>query len=242
MLQKATGIVLHTTKYNDKSFIADVYTRERGRVSFIAPTPKSRHSTIKNSLFQPFSIINIDADFRTTRELNRIKQAQIVCSFTSIPFDQYKTTIVFFISEFLTYALREEQQNIRLFEYLKHSICWLDNCKTSYANFHIVFLIHLSSFLGFYPNFENYEPHDYFDLKESCYTKSKPVYDLYLDSEETEKIHNLTRINYNNMHLFKMNRVQRNRCIEIIIAYYQLHLPNFPKMKSLDVLRSCFDF
>ena len=42
------------------------------------------------------------------------------------------------------------------------------------------------------------------------------------------------------MHLFAMSRAERNRCLTIINDYYRLHLPNFPLLKSLDVLKELF--
>ena len=44
-----------------------------------------------------------------------------------------------------------------LFAYLIHSIRWLDECENrSFANFHLVFLMRLSRFLGLYPNVDDY--------------------------------------------------------------------------------------
>ena len=39
------------------------------------------------------------------------------------------------------------------------------------------------------------------------------------------------------MHLFRMTRQQRSRCVDVILAYYRLHVPDFPDMKTLEVLR-----
>ena len=50
----------------------------------------------------------------------------------------------------------------------------------------------------------------------------------------------LMRMNYETMHLFAMSRTERNRCLEIILRYYRLHLPGFPELKSPDVLRELF--
>ena len=47
-------------------------------------------------------------------------------------------------------------------------------------------------------------------------------------------------MNYKTMHLFGMNRTERNRCLDIICQYYRLHLPNFTELKSLPVLQALF--
>lgn len=37
-----------------------------------------------------------------------------------------------------------------------------------------------------------------------------------------------------------MSRQERNRCLVIMNDYYRLHLPDFPVLKSLDVLKELF--
>ncbi len=59
--------------------------------------------------------------------------------------------------------------------------------------------------------------------------------------DEASRINILMRMNYETMHLFAMSRAEpRNRCLTIINDYYRLHLPHFPLLKSLDVLRELF--
>jgi DNA repair protein RecO (recombination protein O) len=101
--------------------------------------------------------------------------------------------------------------------------------------------MHLSRFLGFYPNISEYHEGDFFDLLNSCYVKVRPTGGNFLQPEEATQINLLMRMNYNNMHLFSMSRAQRSRCIEVILTYYRIHLPEFPELKSLDVLRELFD-
>lgn len=241
MLQKSEGIVLHLIKYNDTSNIVDVYTSLYGRTTLLVPISKSRRSMFKSALFQPLALVTIEADFRANRILNRIKEAKLSYPFSSIPFDRSKTTIAFFLAEFMLHSLREEVENKPLFEYLKNSILWLDNCSANFSNFHLVFMMHLSWFLGFYPNLTGYKKGDYFDLQNSCYTSLPMTGQSFLKPDEAYRINTLMRMNYNNMHLFAMNRNQRNRCIEILLSYYRIHLPEFPELKSVEVLREVFD-
>ena len=83
-------------------------------------------------------------------------------------------SIALFLSEFLYRAIREEAENRPLFAYLQHSIIWLDECGEGFANFHLVFLMRLSRFLGLYPNLEDYHTGDYFDLLNACFTSIRP--------------------------------------------------------------------
>ena len=47
----------------------------------------------------------------------------------------------------------------------------------------------------------------------------------------------LLRMNVRNMHSFRLNRQQRNRILDILTAYYKLHVPEFRDLRSLAVLR-----
>ena len=71
--------------------------------------------------------------------------------FSSIPFDAHKLGIALFMAEFVTYATRSEQQNHDLFLFVENSVMWLDTCVSSFANFHIVFMLHMTRFVGFFP-------------------------------------------------------------------------------------------
>jgi DNA repair protein RecO (recombination protein O) len=241
MLQKNIGVVLHSTKYNDTSNIVEIYTELSGRASFLVNLPRSKKSAVKSVLFQPLSIIELEADYRPTSTLHRVKEAKSYYPFSSLPYDPYKSAIALFIAEFLYRAVHEETENRPLFAYLVYSIQWLDEQKSGFANFHLVFLMRLSRFLGLYPNLEDYHDGDYFDLQNACFTTRKPFHNSFIQPDEASRLVKLMRMNFDTMHLFEMSRVERSRCLLIIIDYYRLHLPEFPALKSLDILKELFD-
>ena len=173
-------------------------------------------------------------------QLQKLSDVRLAAPFLSIPFDPYKLSISLFVAEFLYYALRSEQRNELLFDYLENSILWLDGQDGHYANFHLVFLMRLSRFLGFYPNLEDYKSGDYFDLRESVFLSSPPVHRDFLFPEEAEKVQLMMRMDFSTMHLFKMSHQERNRLLEVSLTYYRLHLPDFPEMKSVGVLQELY--
>ena len=217
MLQKYTGIVLHTVKYNDKSNIIHIYTETEGEMSFLVPLPRSRKATVKSVLFQPLSIVEFEAEIRPKTGLHPIKEARMWYLFHTLPYNPYKSAIAMFLAEFLFRALKEEAENRPLFAYLIHS-----------------------RFLGLYPNTENYTDGCYFDLMNACFSPSKPLHGMFVRPEEAAQIRTLLRMNYDTMHLFSMSRRERNRCLDIMDEYYRLHLPDFPELKSLTVLQELF--
>ncbi len=241
MFQKTLGIVLHTIRYNDSSDIVDMYTGLHGRVSYLVKLPRTKKAAVKSVLFQPLSLVEFEVDYRPTVSLQRIVEAKFYYPFRSLPFDPCKSAIGLFIAEFLYRALREESENRPLFAYLLYSIQWLDTIECGFANFHLVFLMRLSKFLGLYPNVEGYRPGDYFDLQNACFVSGHPLHRCYIDKEESARLLRLMRMNYETMGLFRMNRAERNRCLSVICDYYRLHLPDFPELKSLEILSQLFD-
>ena len=241
MLTKTQAIMLHAIKYGETRLIVDMFTRAHGKLSFIVSLPKSPKSKVKKQYFQPLTMLEIETDVRPKVQLQKLADVRLSTAYTSIPFDFSKLSISLFMAEFLYHALRGEQQNVPLYDYVANSILWLDSQESNYANFHLVFLMRLSRFLGFYPNLENYKPGDYFDLRESIFTPQPPVHHDYLMPLEAEKIQLMMRMDWATMHLFQMSHTERNRLLEVALSYYRLHLPDFPELKSVSVLQELFD-
>lgn len=240
MLAKTQAIVLRSLKYGEAKMIVDMFTRSHGRLSFIVSIPKSAKSKIKKQFFQPLSLLEIEADVRPKSQLQKLADARLSHPYSSIPFDPHKLAIALFVSEFLYHALRSEQQNAPLFDYVANGVRWLDGQEAHFANFHLVFLMRLSRFLGFYPNIEHYETGEYFDLRESIFVTHPPIHRDFLYPHEAEKIRLLMRMDFPTMHLFRMSHQDRNRLLEVSLAYYRLHLPDFPELRSLSVLQELY--
>ena len=240
MLTKTQAIVLHSLKYGETRLIVDMFTRSQGRQSFIVSIPKSVKGKIKKQLFQPLTLLEIESDLRPKLQLQKLSDVRLASPFSSIPFDSNKLSISLFIAEFLYYALRSEQHNEPLFDYIVNSIQWLDAQTDRFANFHLVFLMRLSRFLGFYPNLDHYQTGDYFDLRESVFLSTPPVHRDFLHPQEAEKIQLMMRMDFPTMHLFRMSHQERNRLLEVSLIYYRLHLPDFPELKSVSVLQELY--
>ena len=240
MLTKTQAIVLHSIKYGETRLIVDMFTRSHGRLSFIVNIPKSAKAKVKKQLFQPLTLLEIEADIRQKVQLLKLKDMRLAVPFLSIPFHPHKLAISLFMAEFLYYALRSEQRNELLYDYLENSFLWLDGQDGHFANFHLVFLMRLSRFLGFYPNLDDYVAGDYFDLRESVFLSLPPVHHDFLYPEEAGKVQLMMRMDYPTMHLFRLSHQERNRLLEVSLTYYRLHLPDFPEMKSVSVLQELY--
>lgn len=237
---KTRAIVLQTIKYGDSQLIVDLFTEKLGNLSFIVRIPRSAKAKTKRQLFQPLMTLNLEFDYRQKAGLQKLKEVCISDPFVDIPFSPYKLAISMFLSELLNHATKGELKAESLFVFLHDSIFWLDEAKEGYANFHIVFMIRLTAFLGFFPNIEGGAEGEFFDLVDGCFVKLTPTHNKYLSAEDSLKMLNLIRLDYKTMHLYTMSRMDRNRCIEVLLMYYRIHVPGFPELKSYSVLKELF--
>ena len=157
--------------------------------------------------------------------------------FNSIFFDPFKCSIALFVAEFLYHATKSEAQTSPFAQLYEAGLLWLDGCTGSFANFHLVFMIKLTRFIGFYPNTDGFNEGCIFNLRTGCFEEYSPIHADYLTPTDSIAMYQLLRSNYNTMHLFEMSHEQRNRCTDIILNYYKLHLPTFAELKSLQVLK-----
>jgi DNA repair protein RecO (recombination protein O) len=214
-----------------------VYTVDFGSTSYLLPLENSKKAKIKKSLFFPFSLLRMEVEHLPNRDIQKLKEVETLLPLYEICTDISKMSLTFFLSEFLFRVLRESDNNEVTFCYIKNSVETLEAANSSIANFHIAFMIGLTRFLGIYPNWENTESDRYFDMLNGGFKQNIPSHTHYLKLEESRYLKYLNRINYGNMHKFKLSCDKRNLIINYLLEYYRLHLYDFPKLKSLEVLR-----
>ena len=241
MLTKTQAIVLHALKYGESKLVVDMFTRQCGRMTFMIGLPKTAKGRLKKQLFQPLTLLDVEGDIRPKPQWQKLREATLLTPLTSLLTEPAKLSISLFIAEFLYHALKSEQQNEPLFDYIRNSIEWLDGRQEPFANFHLVFLMRMSRFLGFYPNLDHYEPGDCFDLRASVFCKQPPLHQDFLMPQEAAIVQLMMRMDYPTMHLYRMSRHDRQRLLDIALTYYRLHLPAFPELKSLEVLKELYD-
>lgn len=241
MLIKTKAIVLRQVKYGERKLIVDLLTEARGRVSVATTVPKTQRGKTKAQYFQPLTMLDAELDMKRSDTLHHLRDVRLLHPYATIPFDPSKLSIVLFLAEFLYYSTRDEQQNDSLFAYVENSLLWLDGCPSGAPNFHLVFTMRLSRFIGFFPYTEDYHEGDIFDLRAATFAHDAPLHSDFLNVDDAARISTLMRMNYESMHLFRMSRHDRNRILDVIMRYYRLHVPNFPELRSLAVMKELWD-
>ena len=240
MLHKTRGIVLHSLPYSDRYAVTLIYTEEFGRVTYLTSQSKSRKSKVPRSLFHPLAILDLEVEHQNLRNIQRINEIKIHFPLVTLLTDPVKNALGIFLAELISKVVCEEQTNRLLFDFLLQSIQVLELTNTSPANFHLVFMIHLSRLLGFYPNTADYRKGMYFDMRNGTFTRHRPAHIHFLSPEEGTIFYNLLRMSYENMSVFRFSGWERQVIIHRILEYYRLHLNDFPEIKSLAVLHDVF--
>lgn len=240
MLTKTKAIVLYAFKYGENQMIAELLTEACGRMACIMKIPKSPRGKLKKQYFQPLFILETVIEVRGTSRLQHIREARVSVPFTSIPVNPYKTPVALFVAELLRGITRGELTGGQTYTYIENSIRWLDGCTEGFANFHLVFMMRMTRFLGFYPNLDSDDGGSWFDLRSGCFCKQPPMHRDCITPHEARKIRLLLRMNFPTMHLYKMTHTDRNRMTDVIMSYYRIHIPDLYELKSLPVLRELF--
>lgn len=249
MFQKLDCIALRTVKYSDRNSILTVYTRQEGRLSVLVPAGHGREANRIRALLMPLGRFECVADIRPGREIHNIRDVRP--SVLPAVGDPARSTVSLFIADLLSGLLKEPMPDPLLFDFFHNSILALNSPLSTkaggkpnlngIANFHIAFLIMLSRFLGIEPDWGSHAEGSVFDMKEGVFRASPPLHRDFLGSADADKLYQLHRINYRNMHLFQMSRFERNQLLDLILHYYRLHYPSLPALTSLPVLRLLAD-
>ncbi|MDR1527145.1 MAG: DNA repair protein RecO [Dysgonamonadaceae bacterium] len=240
MLHKTRAIVLYNVNYNDTYTIVHVFTEALGPVSYLTAKTKGKTTRVPKSLFHPLSVVELEVEHQNVREIQRLKEARQHIALPSIRNHPVKSTICIFLAELLGKITVDKQSDQRLFDFILQSVEVLEMMEKDYANFHLVFMIGLSRYLGFYPDSSGYRPGMYFDLQNGVFVAYRPASVHFLNPDESQVFFNLLRMNYENMALFSFSRHERKDIIYRILEYYRIHLNRLPEIKSLEILHEVF--
>lgn len=240
MVHHTRGIVLHTIKYSESSIIAKIYTEVLGLQTYMVRGIRSKSSKTKMALFQSLNLLELVADHKPNKAINNLKEVRSAHAYQSIPMNMVKRSFVFFIAELLVKSIREETTNQPLFDWLFKALTWLDLSEGQPVNFHLVFMMQLSRFLGFYPKNPMGDKALFFDLQEGLFCGEMPRHPNYTNTSITQHLLLLHEAGFENSRRLTLSNTERQALLDAMITYYKNHLPGFGTMKSLDVLRSLF--
>jgi len=243
MLITTKGIVIKQTKFSDSGAVIKIFTNELGIQSFFVRGLHSQKATRtkgvsknKAAMFQPLTMLDMVVSYSVNKSLHNIKEISIWYAYQSLNENMIKRTLLFFINELLHKSLKEETENKELFNWIHNSLVWLDLADKNFVNFHLVFMMQLSMFLGFYPKKESASKYAFFDMQEGRFCSNRPIHQHFITEEAAILLSQIQDIKFENSSCIKLNNKNRKLILEILISYYKIHMPSFGEFKSMEVL------
>lgn len=236
MFITSEAIVLNKVKYNDNTLIVSLFTKECGSVSFVVHIAKTAKANVKNNILQPLNIVSVEWDNNSHKNLQHIRNLQMSNYYSTLNAIPMKNLIASFLSELLFHGLKNEHENEETFDFIKKSLIWLDENEKGIANFHLLFMLQFSSLLGLCPNMMQYDMPCFFDLLNGSFVKQQPNHGYFMNREDTAMIRQFYDMDYSSMGELQINGEMRIRMIRQLNTFYRLHLPEFPQLKSIEIL------
>ena len=149
MVSKTNGIVLNYIKYKETSIISKIYTKEFGLKSYLINGIRTKKGKFNISSFQPLSLLELVVYENKNSQIGRIKELKFDKIYFTNHHVQKKISICLFISEVLLKLITFQVPDKNQFNFVRNSLIELDKIVDNYENFHIIFLIKFSKYLGF---------------------------------------------------------------------------------------------
>jgi DNA repair protein RecO (recombination protein O) len=236
MLHKTRGIVFKTTNYGESSIIAQVFTEKFGLQSYIINGAKKPKAKISQNMLQPLHLLDMVVYHKSAGNVQRIAELKNAPPLQTIPYDVIKSCIAIFLNEVLYKSIKQQTADENLFDFVFSAIEWLDYQTVAVANFHLLFLIRLTRYLGFYPDRYQINDADYFDMKNGTFSKYKPDSVLYLSPPHTQNFNLLLNCGFDNIGEIKFSNDERRYLLGKLIDYYSLHIEGFGNIRSQEIL------
>lgn len=228
------AIVLQAIRYGDRKYILKIYSREHGLLTVSAVIGSAASAKLKSAMILPLSLLDVQLILKQNRDVQQLNEASIYYISGNISGNMAKLSIAQFVNEIIIKTCKEHSANLPLFDFLEAFLKYLNECSVDYSNLHIYFLIEMCRHLGIEPNNSYSKSECYFDVREGRFSSACLSFPLGLDKDDSLLFSNALKMDLNKEQLTKE---QRNQLLEVLLAYYQMHIPGFSTPKSHLVLK-----
>jgi DNA repair protein RecO (recombination protein O) len=189
-----------------------------------------------NSL--PLRIVEISFFQLNEHSLASINTIQASFSQTNLYSSPVKTSILFFMGEFLNQLLSKIQYTeAHLFEEIKQELIWLNETE-ELANYPIFWLIQWIDKLGIKPLSSE---GNYFDIEAAQFSQKELNSVLFVYGEEMRQLANLFQEDRITILSYPLTKASRKVILNALISYCTFHIPEFKQFKSIEVLQTVFN-
>ena len=245
MIHKTKGIVLRSVKYGETSLVVTLFTELLGLQSYLVNGVRtvSKNGITKAGLFQPASLLELEAYHHPFKNLQRLKEYRWGFLYQNILTDVRKNAIALYMMELLTKCLKQPEAHAELFYFVEDALQHLDQADARIAaNFPLFFALHLPVFFGFRINDAPFSDARFLDLAEGQFTPQPPGHVHYLEDQEAAAVSQLLKTQHpHELEQIRLNQESRRRIMTGLEAYYALHIADFGSLRTVPVLRELMD-
>ena len=216
MWKNSEFILLHTTRFGEKSMVLHTLSKEYGRKGFFVKNISRRSVT---SMFFPSGILEADIMETSRSGLFTARNPALSYPLSGIRNDLRKSAISIFISEVLYRVVKEGLTDRPLYDMCEKNILLLDAMEEDFSNFHLYFLLEFIMALGFSP-----EPHDLAPFM----------------GERMSLVSDFIGKPFSEAMLVPMTGEMRNEIAEKLLKYIEFHTESAVNVNSLKILHELF--
>ena len=243
MYATTSALVLQRIRYAESDLIVTLYTKAYGKQTYRLPhVLKSKKGQLRAAFFQPLTLLEVEVTHRASGGFERLRDVRITQAYHQVYRDPHKSALVFFLAELMQRIIREEEANPELYLFLETSMRWLDAQHGSCSNFHIVFMLQLSRYLGCYPDIREFDSGSdlvFFDLLEGrFYAAAQSVYAR--SGQAVDQLRQFLGQDYESGQHLPMSGASRTALLELLFDYFAVHLIGFNRPKSFAVLQELY--
>lgn len=248
MTYKTKALVLKTVKYGETSLVVTLFTELFGLQAYMVNGVRSnKPGKNKMALYQPASLLELEVYRQPQKNLQRIKEAGRSYLTKEIHSDVIKNSLALFMVELLYNSVKEPEENTDLFYFCEDAFISLDEASKSVAaNFSLFFCLQIIHFLGFSlahpsPALLN-STNLYFDLQDGQFTNEEPAHADFLKNDYARVTAELLKVRQpDELKYIQLNQGMRRELLKKYLDFYKLHIPNFGRMRSLEVLQQIWN-
>lgn len=226
-------IVLSKSNFSESSIVVQCFSRLYGKVGLLVTGVKKRKSKVKSALFEPLSILEVHANFDKKNGLIIPKDVKTVVPLLNIHSSMVKRSVAFFLSEMLHKSLFEALPDEEAFDFLHSGIEFLNYTQKKVSNFHIMFLLKFTRYLGFQPMIT---AGDYLDLYDGVFSTQISSSSIYFTENHKVALHDFFGLKFDKMDEIILTVDDRKFFLDFILQYYRAHIPGMTSIKSHHIL------
>jgi len=236
------AVVLNSRKYGDTSKIVSCFTKEQGKVSFIAKGARSKNNKF-GSLLEPLNCIIASYYFKPGRDLQLITGADLLLSVRQLHSDIEKLAYGLSVLESISQALAPLEQNTGVFDLLINFIEAISNNKAHHFSLFVKSQIQLAELLGFAFDFNHFLASNgetkMFSLENGSIIDDRSYKNnniLYLEEEILDKFIKLSNNDMEGIYDIMFDKKDEPIVVNFFIKYFGFHLESKFFYKSMNLV------